>query len=202
MTSAHRHRGAAPARRRLSAVIRIVGAFGAVVCLSAVAAVLILSLTNTARFVPVLSNSMAPTIPVGSLALTVPVSRNDIRVGDVIVFTDPNHPTIRVIHRVVHLYGADEASQFSNWKADELTAMTKGDNNPQADPWTVTIADATVWRLAAFAPGAGLPVIWFLTPTVRLWTFGAAGVALVSWLIVLVWRRPTRSSHDHPAVRA
>jgi signal peptidase len=171
--------------------LRLVGMIAAALSVIVVAAVLILSLTNTARFVPVLSDSMAPSMPVGALALTMPVPRSDIRVGDVIVFTDPDHPSIRVIHRVEHIYRENQASQFTNWRADQLTASTKGDNNPAIDPWTVTIADSTIWRLVGSAPNVGYPAIWFLTPTFRLWGFGAAGIALITWMLVLVWRRPS-----------
>lgn len=176
--------------RQLARGIRIIGGVGAVLCIAAVVAVYILSATNTARLVPVMSNSMAPDMPVASLALTLPVARAEIKAGDVIVFTDPDHPTIRVIHRVVHIYGPDEAAKFTNWDPNQLIAGTKGDNNPSVDPWTVTIADTTIWRLDRSLPYLGQPAIWFETPTIRLWGFGAGGVALVGWMLVLVWRRP------------
>lgn len=198
MTQEQRQSGTSTARRRLFArppfAVRLVGGIVTAFLLVAVVTVLLLSITNTAKFVPVLSDSMAPTMPIGSLALTVPLPRSDIRVGDVIVFIDPNHPTIRVIHRVEHIFRADEASRFTNWKANELTASTKGDNNPAADPWTVTIADPTVWRLAGSVSNLGFPAIWLLTPTFRVWVFGAASVALIAWMLVLVWWRPARSA--------
>lgn len=178
-------------RQRGARFIRVVGVVVAALCLAAIAAVMLLSTTNTARLVPVLSNSMAPGMSIGSLAVTVPTPRSDIRVGDVIVFIDPDHPTIRIIHRIVHIYGADEASKFTNWKADELTASTKGDNNPTADPWTVTISAPIIWRMVYSAPHLGEPAIWFQTPTIRLWGFGTVGAGLVIWALVLVWRRPT-----------
>jgi signal peptidase len=171
--------------------IRMIAGVGTVLCIIALVAVYVFSATNTARLVPVMSNSMAPDMPVGALAVTVPVARTDIAVDDVIVFTDPDHPTIRVIHRVVHVFGPDEAAKFSNWDPDLLVASTKGDNNPTADPWTLTVADATIWRLDRSFPYLGQPAIWFETPSIRFWGFGAAGIFLVSWLLVLVWRRPT-----------
>lgn len=176
--------------RRLGRAIRILAGIGSVITIIAVVAIYVLSVTNTARLVPVLSNSMAPGMPVGSLALTTPAARADITVGDVIVFTDPDHPTIRVIHRIVHIFGADEADKFTNWDATQLIASTKGDNNPEADPWTLTIADATVWRLDRSFPSLGDPAIWFETPSIRFWGFGVVSIAAVGWLLRLIWRRP------------
>jgi signal peptidase len=170
--------------------IRIICGIGAVACIAVVVGVYIMSATNTARLVPVMSNSMAPDMPVGALAVTLPVPRSDIKVGDVIVFTDPDHPVIRVIHRVTHIFGPDESAKFTHWDPNQLTASTKGDNNPTADPWTLTVADATIWRLDRSLAYLGQPAIWFETPTVRLWGFGVAGIALIAWLLMLVWRRP------------
>jgi signal peptidase len=190
MRHASRPRAAPSLFRLLARGIRLILGVGTVLCIVAVVAVYIFAATNTARLVPVMSNSMAPDMPVGALALTVPVGRADVKVGDVIVFTDPDRPTIRVIHRIVHIFGPDEAEKFSNWSPDQLTASTKGDNNPTADPWILTVADTTIWRMDRSVDYLGQPAIWFETPIIRLWGFGAAGIALVCWLLALVWRRP------------
>lgn len=182
--------------RLLGRSSRLIGGMGAVLLILAAVAVYGLSVTNTARLVPVMSNSMAPGMAVGSLALTLPVSRDDIRVGDVIVFTDPDHPTIRVIHRVIHIYGADEAASFTDWVPNQLIASTKGDNNPQADPWTLTVSDATIWRLDRSLPYLGEPAMWFGNPSIRLWGFGAGGAALIGWILVIIWRRPSAESTE------
>lgn len=196
MTRTRRQREMSSALRRLRFAARLTGGIVAALIITAIAAVILLSTTATARLVPVLSNSMAPAMPVGSLALTLPVARADIAVGDVIVFSDPNRPSIRVIHRVVHIYGADEAHKFSNWKADEFIASTKGDNNATVDPWTVTIADPIIWRLSRSANYLGLPAIWFQTPTIRLWGFSIVGVLFITWMLVVVWRRPPANADN------
>jgi signal peptidase len=194
MRHATRERAVPSLFRLLARAIRLIFEVLTVVFIVAAAAVYIFAATNIARLVPVMSNSMAPDMPVGALALTVPVARADIKVGDVIVFTDPDHPTIRVIHRVVHIYGQDEAEKFGNWNPNQLTASTKGDNNPTADPWILTVGDATIWRMDWSFEHLGQPAIWFETPSIRLWGFGAAGIALVCWLLALVWRRPKTKS--------
>lgn len=100
------------------------------------------------RAVPVLSGSMTPYAPQGSLVLTVPVAPSAVEVGDVVAFAPPapyargHHP---VMHRVVALD-----------QREGTTAMTtRGDANPQADPWTVDLEDADLGRAAFVVPGAG-----------------------------------------------
>jgi signal peptidase len=158
-----------------------------------------LSATGSARFVPVLSDSMAPEMPVGSLALTLPVAKGDISVGDVIVFTNPNRPSVRVIHRITHIYGDDEAQSFSNWSPDALFATTKGDNNPEADPWVVVTTDANVWRLSTSLPFMGQPAIWLSQPMAPVWLIGAGVLAAVVLLMRKIWWR-TESQADEPSV--
>jgi signal peptidase len=179
-----------PRARRIAFAIRVLitGLIGLGVLLSV--SIFVLSATGTARLVPVLSDSMAPNMPVGSMALTVPVPESSIVVGDVIVFSNPNRPSTRVIHRVTHIFGPDEADQFSNWSPDVLFATTKGDNNPMADPWVVAVADATVWRMETSVPVMGFPAIWLGQPLAPIWLLGAGMLAVVAGVLRAVWRRP------------
>ena len=180
----------APLRSGLRSSIRLIGLI--VVCGAALLSLAVVGLaaTNTLRLVPVLSNSMAPMMPTGSLAITVPVQRADVRAGDVIVFSDPLQPSIRVIHRVTKVFGAPDAFRFSNWSVDKSFLTTKGDNNAAADPWVVTIADPTVWRRTDSLPGLGYLAIWFSNPALRLSVFVLAGVAIALWGLLKIWRRP------------
>ena len=67
------------------------------------------------------SGSMEPAMPIGSIAVMLPVAPEDVQVGDIIVFQPPRHPTILnpdviVSHRVIEV------------QADgELYFITKGD---------------------------------------------------------------------------
>lgn len=179
-----------PRARRIAFAIRVLitGFVGLGVLLSVT--IFALSATGTARVVPVLSNSMAPDMPVGSMALTAPVPADSIQVGDVIVFSDPTRPSTRVIHRITHVYGDDEAEKFSSWSPDVLYATTQGDNNPDSDPWVLAIADATVWRMQTSLPFLGFPAIWLGQPLAPLWFILAGVLAVTVWLLRAVWRRP------------
>ncbi|GAB2816205.1 hypothetical protein GCM10027022_02810 [Alpinimonas psychrophila] len=189
-----------PRARRIFFAIRVLitSLVGLGVLLSV--AIFALSATGTARLVPVLSNSMAPNMPVGSMALTVPVSKSSIQVGDVIVFSNPTQPSTRVIHRITHVYGPNEADQFSNWNPDVLFATTQGDNNPQADPWIVTIADATVWRLQTSVPFLGYPAIWLAQPLAPIWLLATGVLVVALWILRSVWHRPR--AHESVAQEA
>lgn len=73
------------------------------------------------------SGSMEPEMPIGSIALTLPIAPEEVKVGDIIVFQPPRHPTIMnpgvtVSHRVIEV------------QADgELYFITKGDASEDPD---------------------------------------------------------------------
>lgn len=88
----------------------------------------------------VLSGSMLPTVSPGDLAITQGVPAGSVQVGDVIVFAPPDG-TQPVLHRVASREG------------DALT--TKGDANSVADPWRITLAGSTGYRLVFVVPFLG-----------------------------------------------
>ena len=74
----------------------------------------------------VLSGSMSPTYPVGSLLVVGQIDASDVRAGMPIVFEDPLEPGRIVTHRVVAPV-PDDASAFH----------TRGDANAAMDPAAV-----------------------------------------------------------------
>lgn len=88
----------------------------------------------------VLSGSMRPAVSAGDLAITQGVPVDSLRTGDVIVFAPPDG-TQPVLHRVASREG------------DVLT--TKGDANSVADPWRITLAGSTGYRLVFVVPFLG-----------------------------------------------
>lgn len=76
----------------------------------------------------VLSGSMAPAMPAGSVAFVEPRVANEISVGDVLVYRQPQHPDRLVSHRVI-------AVQREGGAVREI--RTKGDANDAQDPWVV-----------------------------------------------------------------
>jgi len=77
----------------------------------------------------VISNSMYPQIRTGDAVVVKNIDPAKVKVGEVIIFRDPNKPEDLIIHRVIAVAMSGEAILYS----------TKGDNNPVNDDWQVSI---------------------------------------------------------------
>jgi signal peptidase I len=91
----------------------------------------------------VLSGSMQPNIPTGSVVVVTRVAAGDVKVGDVITFQPPGRSNF-VTHRVQTL---DNSSGLP-------VVTTKGDANVTADPWKLTLRGSG-WRYLFTIPLAG-----------------------------------------------
>jgi len=127
---------------------RVRGAAVTLAQLAVVAVVVVVHLSGL-RLVPVLTGSMTPYAPAGSLVVTVPVAGEDVAVGDVVAFRPPapfevsgGHP---ILHRVAGLTGDAAAPAMT----------TKGDANPTADPWQVSLRGAQLGRAVVVVPWVG-----------------------------------------------
>jgi len=100
----------------------------------------------------VLSGSMSPTYPVGSLLVVGQIDASDVRAGMPIVFEDPLEPGRIVTHRVVAPV-PDDASAF----------RTRGDANAAADPAAVParlVRGRVLWSVS----GLGTALDWLRWP--------------------------------------
>jgi signal peptidase len=155
----------------------------------ATAVVLFLALAIGPRLLPyrtvtMLSGSMRPSAPVGSLLVDVAEPTSALKPGQVISFHAPvpGHPVVS--HRVIEVQHRD----------GHVLIRTKGDANSAADPWLAEVHGNTVWRMRAALPGVGTAVRALRTPSRRwLMLYGVPGVLLV-WLLVAVWRRPASAA--------
>ncbi len=77
------------------------------------------------------SGSMEPILSVGDVILIEPVGRQDLKVGDVVVFYRPGTDQL-IVHRVI--------------RKTELGIYTKGDANPGIDPWVPVPYENVVGR--------------------------------------------------------
>lgn len=115
----------------------------------AVVAVVVVVHLSGLRLVPVLTGSMTPYAPTGSLVVTVPVAGEDVGVGDVVAFRPPAPFEVSggrpILHRVDGVTG-DGATR---------AMTTKGDANPTADPWQVSLAGAQLGRTVLVVPWIG-----------------------------------------------
>lgn len=114
----------------------------------------------------VITPSMEPTIPVGSIVLVKPTDFEEIRVGDVISYTALHHSDVVVTHRVTEI------------DPDAGTITTKGDANEGNDinpveKWQIigvviySLPGAgQVLQYAATLPGIALIVMMFVAGTI------------------------------------
>jgi signal peptidase len=97
----------------------------------------------------VLSGSMEPTIPTGSLVVLGPVSAGEVHVGDIIAYNKGN---VKVCHRVISV----EDGQSARF-------ITKGDANNAPDGTPVAPEELT-GKLALCIPLAGYVTQFMKTP--------------------------------------
>ena len=99
------------------------------------------------------SQSMYPTLQAGDLVLIQGVDPRELRVGDIIVYKSSLSPSGFVSHRVIEI-------REENGK---LVFVTKGDNNPEPDPYPVS-QDDVVGRVVGplFDNRYGIPLVGYL----------------------------------------
>jgi len=95
------------------------------------------------RTLVMLTGSMSPEFPAGSLLVATPRRAVDLAPGDVLIYHVPIDDHHVVTHRVV---GVER-------QGDAVLVRTKGDANTAPDPWVAMITDDTVWTV----PGAMKP---------------------------------------------
>lgn len=119
------------------------------VALAAILLAFALSQAFGVRFFSVLSGSMEPDIPTGSVVVTVPESlAGEIQTGDVVSYVADENLTV-VTHRVV-----DEST------SPELLT-TQGDANKVADPPVLRVN--VVGKVAFVVPALGYPLSYLAT---------------------------------------
>jgi signal peptidase I len=129
------------------------------------------------RTYEVLSGSMAPALPVGSLIVDLPSDAGSIQPRDVITFPRPDNPGEMVTHRVI----ARQQGPFGP------VFVTKGDANGVPDSWRVS-ATGTAWKLTVAVPLAGYMLGLVRTPIGLLLTLLVPGLVLLGMAAHDLWR--------------
>ena len=128
--------------------------------------------------VAVYSGSMRPTIPVGGLVLDRAIPSNEVRVGDVITFSDPYVKGRLVTHRVIDIRQTPHG----------LAYRTKGDANPGRDPWLIRLT-GQVGRVSFGVPVAGYILFYAHTREVRSLLICLAALSLLVGVLRRIWRK-------------
>jgi signal peptidase len=138
----------------------------------------------------VVSGSMEPTIPVGSLIAGRTVPAADVEVGDVVTVPRRAGTTDLVTHRVVEVRASDAARG-----AREL--VLRGDANATDDPAPYTVTE--VRRHVATVPGGGC-VVRVLQSTRGMVVLGGVLLAAVVLAFAVPGENPApRGRHRAPA---
>ncbi|HEV7535930.1 MAG TPA: signal peptidase I, partial [Acidimicrobiia bacterium] len=160
--------------------MRIGGRWAARLLFAAVALLVFVGLgpaTGTYRLATVLSGSMAPGMPVGSVAVLVPEPPAAVRVGDVITFQAPTPDHAVVTHRVVEVVEGGL----------QPVVRTKGDANRSPDPWTARLQGNRAWRRVAVVPFAGTAIRFLRSPTVHHLSVHIAPALLLLCMLGAIW---------------
>lgn len=95
----------------------------------------------------VMGRSMRPNVDPGDLVVHCPTEADHLRVGDIVVASNPSLPTGHVTHRVSAVLGGDRV-------------VLRGDANTNDDP-TPIAAERVEGVARLVVPALGLPVYWF-----------------------------------------
>lgn len=166
-------------------------ATGALLIVAMAAATIVPRFVPSYRTFTVLTGSMAPAIPAGSLVVLRPAAAETLRAGDVISFTTPDQSKRLVTHRISEIRQRDGRTVF----------LTKGDANGHADSWEIPASGAG-WRVAFHLPHAGTPMIWLGRPDVKFGISVALVLIISGLLIRRVWRRDDPEESEEPVTAA
>lgn len=153
---------------------------GALLVLPAIALALVALGPRVAdyRTLTVLSGSMAPAMPAGSVAVVRPEPQSSVRPGQVVTFRSPLDAGRVITHRVTHV----------SWTGGHAVVRTRGDAGARPDPWRARLGDGPAWHVVAVVPHAGRVVGWLRRPLVRAVTTVVAPVLWVLLMLRAVWR--------------
>lgn len=130
--------------------------------------------TGRYRTMTVLTASMRPSIPEGSMIMQTPTALSQLRVGDVITYSIPVEDHRVVTHRVVEVLEGGRSPMV----------RTKGDANRSPDPWVARLVGDKVWRVRASVPKLGYALQALRQPEAKRVT-----LILVPLLLALIWLR-------------
>jgi signal peptidase I len=139
------------------------------------------------RSLTVLSGSMEPALRVGDVVIDSRVLPAEIRVGDIVTFSDPEGSGKLITHRVRRVRIANGTAHV----------VTKGDNTNTVERWDVP-AGGSVGRVEYRVPALGFLVFWLHGPFGRLGLIVLPALLLAAFELWRIWR-PHRPLGDATA---
>jgi signal peptidase I len=133
------------------------------------------------RTLTVMSGSMEPALGVGDVVINSQVSPAEVRVGDIVTFSDPEGTGKLITHRVRRVRIADGSAHL----------VTKGDNTNAVERWDIP-ASGSFGRVEYRVPLLGFLVFWLHGPLARLGLIVIPALLLAGFELWRIWR-PQRS---------
>lgn len=134
--------------------------------------------TGRYQTLTMLTGSMRPQFPPGSVVVVTREPVEQVRPGDVLTFNAPTPDRRVVTHRVVRI----------DRSGDKPVVVTKGDANPGNDPWEAVLNDPYVWQARFAIPLLGDGIRLLRQPAAQLIATRLLPGALLLWLLVSIWR--------------
>jgi signal peptidase len=175
-------------RRPLRVVVgRVASAVGLTLVLALALLMLLPTVLGFHRYVLV-SGSMEPTIPTGSVVYDKDVPVGDLKVGDVITFVPPPEygVTSPVTHRIFEIGAAP--ADAKDKAAGGRSFRTKGDANEDPDPWRMVLNHPTQDRVEQHLPYVGYVYIWLSKRWVQLLVIGLPALVIMVIIGRALWR--------------
>jgi signal peptidase len=170
--------------RILIRALRILGTVVSTVAVMALAAMMFATTSGRYRPITVLTGSMRPTMPEGSVMVQVPIPVNQVQVGDVITYRIPVEDHRVISHRVVEIVS----------RSPEFVVITKGDANPAPDTWRAALLGETSWKTVYTVPNAGYVIQALHSPLARQLSFLLAPVMLALLWLRDIWHPRTKKT--------
>jgi len=159
-------------------LLRVLASLLALAAVAVLVAVAVGPRLGLYRMETVLSGSMQPTFQPGDVIIVTPEPVTAVRPGQVISYQIPIGDHHVESHRVVRVLG----------RGPHPVVVTKGDNNPVADPWRARLTSNTAWRERLVVPAVGRVIIWMRQPFLQRVCVLVIPILLAVWWLIGIWR--------------
>jgi signal peptidase len=129
------------------------------------------------RSLTVMSGSMEPALGVGDVIINSKVAPAEVRVGDIVTFSDPEGTGKLITHRVRQL-------RIEGGMAE---VVTKGDNTNTVERWEMPAA-GSLGRVEYRVPLLGFLVFWLHGPWARIGLIVVPALLLAGFELWRIWR--------------
>jgi signal peptidase I len=137
--------------------------------------------------------SMTGSIDIGSMVYDKVVPTSTLKVGDVITYVPPKSSGVHhlVTHRIIWI-GRDSRGR--------LGFRTKGDHNPQADPWNNFTLGPSQAKVVFRVPYVGYALAELSKPQARMFLIGLPALLIALAVLAGVWEEAGREAKREGAL--